>query len=500
MEIPPHAANGKTFRLVGNVRNRLLLFLVALLCTDAFLTYALGQSVVWEHEQQISFGTTQAYSPRVFAEGDTIHIFWIIPNSAGCYYVRSTDGGGTFSSPRDVYAGSGVNSGTTRNIAFCGNHLYVLWGTCDTCDTQHDWTTLRRSIDAGVTFEPSHRWFPSATDNSITAYDSAVVFRWSSRLLTQEWLAQSFDHGVTWHSEPFWFEYYQKLHLEEHDLHLMEAAHNTQRLEIAYRHSSDFGSTWTNQLILSTTDNYVSDVSSADIKTHREGSVQIVWTDGKYGSTNGFTGSILARRSTDRGTTWEGEQCLTDVPSGITPNIGIDNGITGVVWSNEDQPFHGVSLRLRYDVGNAWLPLTFVSDSTIQVGSPHIAISREKLHIVWSDGRSALSQIYLRSGTILPTSLREDEPTIPIRMQLHQNYPNPFNPTTTIRYALPQASFVMLTVCNTLGQQVAQLANEQQQAGYHDVVFRGEGLASGVYFYRIQAGDFVASKKLLLLK
>jgi hypothetical protein len=59
---------------------------------------------------------------------------------------------------------------------------------------------------------------------------------------------------------------------------------------------------------------------------------------------------------------------------------------------------------------------------------------------------------------------------------------------------------VTITVYNTLGQQVAQLVNEQQQAGYCDVVFRADGLASGVYFYRIQAGDFVASKKLLLLR
>ena len=88
----------------------------------------------------------------------------------------------------------------------------------------------------------------------------------------------------------------------------------------------------------------------------------------------------------------------------------------------------------------------------------------------------------------------------PSKVLLQQNYPNPFNPSTTIPYALPHTSFVTLTVCNTLGQQVAQLVNEHQQAGYHDVVFRGDRLASGVYVYRIQAGDFVASKKLLLLK
>ena len=94
----------------------------------------------------------------------------------------------------------------------------------------------------------------------------------------------------------------------------------------------------------------------------------------------------------------------------------------------------------------------------------------------------------------------EDPHDIPGAFELAQNYPNPFNPSTTINYALPHTSFVALTVYNTLGQQVSQLVNEQQQAGYHDVVFRGDGLASGVYFYRIQAGDFVASKKLLLLK
>jgi hypothetical protein len=89
---------------------------------------------------------------------------------------------------------------------------------------------------------------------------------------------------------------------------------------------------------------------------------------------------------------------------------------------------------------------------------------------------------------------------IPVQCTLEQNYPNPFNPSTKFRYALPHTSFVTLTVYNTLGQQIAQLVNEQQQAGYHDAVFRGDGYASGVYFYRLNAGSFVQLKKMLLLK
>lgn len=92
------------------------------------------------------------------------------------------------------------------------------------------------------------------------------------------------------------------------------------------------------------------------------------------------------------------------------------------------------------------------------------------------------------------------EELVPTDFALLQNYPNPFNPSTTIRYALPQALHVTLVVYDALGQQVAELVNEQEQAGYHDVVFKGSQLDSGVYFYHIRAGEYTASAKLLLLK
>ena len=88
----------------------------------------------------------------------------------------------------------------------------------------------------------------------------------------------------------------------------------------------------------------------------------------------------------------------------------------------------------------------------------------------------------------------------PLVYQLAQNYPNPFNPATKIRYSIPVQSHVVLKVYNALGQEVMSLVDGAQKPGIHTVEFDARNLASGVYFYRITAGDFVNVKKMMLLK
>jgi parallel beta-helix repeat protein len=88
----------------------------------------------------------------------------------------------------------------------------------------------------------------------------------------------------------------------------------------------------------------------------------------------------------------------------------------------------------------------------------------------------------------------------PTKFELSQNYPNPFNPSTTIQYSLKGRSPVELVLYDILGRQVVVLVNEEQDAGYYKIQFNAVTLASGIYFYRIQAGDFVQTKKMILLK
>ena len=89
---------------------------------------------------------------------------------------------------------------------------------------------------------------------------------------------------------------------------------------------------------------------------------------------------------------------------------------------------------------------------------------------------------------------------IPLNYQLHQNYPNPFNPSTVISFELPQHSDVKLEVFDVLGRRVSVLADGFRQAGSYDVRFDGHNLASGMYIYRIQAGSYVQTRTLTLIK
>jgi hypothetical protein len=108
---------------------------------------------------------------------------------------------------------------------------------------------------------------------------------------------------------------------------------------------------------------------------------------------------------------------------------------------------------------------------------------------------------YLNSlvGEVI-TEVRGEASPLPQDFVLLQNFPNPFNPTTVISYRLPAATPANLTVFDGLGRAVRTLVNARQDAGAHDVIFDGKGLAAGVYYYRLQAGEHQATRALVLLK
>ncbi|NWF51281.1 MAG: T9SS type A sorting domain-containing protein [Ignavibacteriaceae bacterium] len=117
-----------------------------------------------------------------------------------------------------------------------------------------------------------------------------------------------------------------------------------------------------------------------------------------------------------------------------------------------------------------------------------------QLATVWLDDISIVETF---TGT---TDVSLDNELQPKDFTLFQNYPNPFNPRTTIKYFIPTSEFVTLKVYDVLGNEVATLVDEYKTAGSYEVDFDAAGLSSGVYFYKLQSGSFVESKKMIYLK
>ena len=136
---------------------------------------------------------------------------------------------------------------------------------------------------------------------------------------------------------------------------------------------------------------------------------------------------------------------------------------------------------------------------TFTAGGTGVAVMPDGSKFFVTDSYNGTTRVYKK---VISTGIvdRRGGSEAPEAYALMQSYPNPFNPSTTIRYALPVRSHVTLTVFNTLGQAVAELVNGDIDAGYHEVKFDARNLASGVYYYRLTAGDFVEARKLSLVK
>jgi hypothetical protein len=191
-------------------------------------------------------------------------------------------------------------------------------------------------------------------------------------------------------------------------------------------------------------------------------------------------------RTTDGGQTWASVASPTSTSvSGICYVPG-----SGIAWLSD-----GVDLfpYRSNDNGSSWVPQ---SAYPVLGTLSHISLADTGNGWIVTSLGEVLG--YHPSGT---TGVRPlPQPSVPGRYVLEQNYPNPFNPSTKIQFSIVHRQLTIVKVFDVLGREVATLVNELKEPGTYTVQFNASSLASGVYFYRLQAGNFVQTKKLLLLR
>lgn len=196
-----------------------------------------------------------------------------------------------------------------------------------------------------------------------------------------------------------------------------------------------------------------------------------------------------------------------------TPTMGPDgtiyytySDVVDTTGAGGDVAKFNFNMRVVYseDNGATWLgPVSILDDwdsDDIQGAAPY---ADDKLHVVYRDTSDNLYHLGVPTQTIkdLATDIEDRvQVEMPESYNLHQNYPNPFNPLTTIRFDLRSAAHVKLTVYNALGQEVAQLVNEKMTAGYKGIVWNATDMPSGTYFYKLEAGNYSQTKRMILVK
>ena len=228
---------------------------------------------------------------------------------------------------------------------------------------------------------------------------------------------------------------------------------------------------------------------------------------------------VILNRSSDGGQTWStgirvNQDDLNNGAIQYFPAVHVDkNGGLNIIFyddRNTTSDSTSVFLVRSEDGGNSWREFE-ISDRNFKplpiggLGQGYqgdnicITSSNDKLWPVWMDNRTGIYQIWTVPIEISSVDV-EPVDKLPSGFSLIQNFPNPFNPSTRIKYSVPQLSQVQIIVSDVLGNEIETLVNDERHAGTYEITWYAENLPSGVYFYQLKAGNFVETKKMVLMK
>lgn len=444
-------------------------------------------------------------SLSVAADGNSVHVVWtdLRDGNNEIYYKRSTNSGTNWGADMRLTSNSSASWNTSLSVS--GSMLHVIWID----DRDGNWEIYyKRSTDGGSSWgadtrlsnNSSYSEFPSV---SVSASAVHVVWTDNREGNYEIYYMRSSDGGTTWGPETRLttnasFSLTPSVKTIGSAVHVVWRDNRDGNYEIYYKRSTDGGLTWGADTRLV---NNIFD--SGDPSISADGSVLItVWMDNRDGNWR-----VYSKRSTDGGTTWGAETPITANPADPAyPLIFISSQSAHFVWQDYRDGNYEIYYKRSTDAGLTWGADTRLTNNTAVSEIPSIYVSGSAVHTIWTDERDGNREIYYKrdpSGNTV--GLINLYSGIPEKFSLSQNYPNPFNPTTKIKFSIPQASvrltdIVLLTIFDNLGREVAVLVNQQLSPGIYEADFEGSKLSTGIYYYRLTAGDFSETKKMILIK
>jgi len=483
-------------------------FLLCLFFSLGVLLFSLTESQAqWQPDVRLTVDpnvsmTTHNNAWSIASSGSVVHVVWYDDRDLNyeIYYKRSTDGGLTWGT--DTRLTNAVGDSWRPSIAVSGPMVHVVW--TDVRGGGFGTVFYKRSTDEGLTWQADTALTnsPDALYPSVAVSGSLVHVVWRD-FRDGNWriyYKRSADGGASWSPDTRLTNgtvssLDASVAVSDSVVHVVWQDLRDGNWEIYYKRSSDRGENWGTDTRL-TTHSAVSDQTSIAVSGLL---VHVVWRDDRDGNTE-----IYAKRSADGGLSWGADIRLTNNTAiSRYPSIATSDSVVHVVWQDDrDGPNGEIYYKGSTDAGLSWEADTRLTNNVGGSDLPSVAVSGPVVHVVWRDNRDDLNWevYYKRNPTGNITGITNIGSEFPEEFKIEQNYPNPFNPSTIIKYDLPAAGHVTLSVYDVLGREVQKLVNESQAAGRYKVEFTATGLASGVYLYRITVGSFVQTRKLLLLR
>lgn len=444
---------------------------------------------------------THGYHPFILADGEYVHV--VFPNDIGwskICYLRSTNGGDSWDNRRVISDTTEDAGDAFPRILKNGSRLMILWKAYLTSNRNSANIGYSISNDRGVTwshpdyvFERNwYTFYQFNPSNSGQRIDITISLGLDGENL-YIYNVRSTDFGGHWSTPVVLYHprivtgVSEQVSFANYVHFVWSGTFNVDSLvNLNYARSDDYGQTWSENYDINEGEGWF---QKPAISVDQQGNIAIIWEDPR---------GVLFRKSTNSGETWDPITLISDnnYYDGNNDIVIEENKILAAWCVN----YWDIRFTKSFDNGQHWDEEYWIDRDTCESRDLSLASSGKNIYIIWyNEWNLGLDNALYFSRWPAHWVDIKDENELPLTINI-KAYPNPFNSAATIDYQLDAGTNVTIDIYDALGQRVTNLVENYQLPGNYKTVWKADDLPSGIYFFKLQAGDNTETKKMTLVK